>query len=306
MLARTRLTRRYILRAAPMAPSMRTITYLTRRNMLKQGAMALAGGGVLARSGWLEATELPMVRRVTIRHPQLPAAFDGLRIAQVSDVHAGVFMPPERLEAVRSMVERLAPELVVFTGDQVDRRQVDADLFVNGFAGVDAPLGVFGILGNHDHRVGPRLALAAMEAVGITPLVNESATIRRRGATIELAGVDDLDAIPGWGPDFGVVGRSDASFRLLLCHQPGGWREARNAGADVTLAGHTHGGQIALPSSEVNLARLSTPYVAGPYLRGEQLLYVSRGIGVGAIPLRFGVPPEIDLITLRRGPVSAV
>jgi uncharacterized protein len=289
-----------------MAPLMRTITYLTRRNMLKKGAMAFVGGGVLARSGWLEATELPMVRRVTIRHPQLPAAFDGLRIAQVSDLHAGVFMPPERLECVRALVERLSPELVVFTGDQLDRRHVDADLFAQGFAGVDAPLGVFGILGNHDHRAGPRLALAAMEAVGITPLVNQAATLERNGARILLAGVDDLDAIPGWGPNFSVVGQSEEGFRLLLCHQPGGWRAARAAGADVTLAGHTHGGQIALPSPGFNVARLSTPYIAGPYQRGEQLLYVSRGIGVGGVPFRFGVPPEVDLITLRRGPASAV
>ena len=299
------MTVRCILRAAPLAPAMQTITYLTRRNMLKKGAMAFVGGGVLARSGWAEATELPMVRRVVIRHPGLPPAFDGLRIAQVSDVHAGVFMPPERLERVRSIVEGLAPDVVAFTGDQLDRRHVDADLFVHGFAGIDAPLGVFGILGNHDHRAGPHLALAAMEAVGITPLVNEAAILRRGCARIAIAGVDDLDAIPGWGPDFGVVGRTGSPFRLLLCHQPGGWRPARAAGADVTLAGHTHGGQIALPSRGLNLARLSTPYVAGPYQRGEQILYVSRGIGVGGVPFRFGVPPEVDLVTLRRGPASA-
>ena len=281
--------------------AMKTVTYLTRRSMLKKGAMAFVGGGLFARSGWVEATELPMVRRVTLTHPRLPKAFNGLRIAQVSDVHAGTFMPPERLARVRSMVEGLGADLVVFTGDQLDRRQVDADLFVQGFAGVDAPLGAFGILGNHDHLAGPRLAVAAMEAVGITPLVNQTATIERRGARIVLAGVDDLDAIPGWGPNFSVIEGGGDVFRLVLCHQPGGWRAARAAGADITLAGHTHGGQIAFPSSGINLARLSTPYVAGPYRRGEQQLYVSRGVGVGAIPLRFGVPPEVDLITLRRG-----
>src|SRR5664280_868574 len=203
---------------------MRTVTYLTRRSMLKNGTMAFVGGSLLARSGWLEATELPMVRRVTLTHPMLPKAFDGLRIAQVSDLHAGPFMPPERLARVRSLVEGLAPDVGVFTGDQLDRRQVDADLFVQGFAGIDAPLGTFGILGNHDHLAGPRVALAALEAVGITPLVNETATLQRNGETIVLAGVDDLDAIPGWGPNFAVVEGGDATFCLLLCHQPGGWR----------------------------------------------------------------------------------
>lgn len=285
---------------------MKTVTYLTRRNMLKKGAMAFVGGGILARSGWVEATDLPMVRRVTLTHPALPRAFDGLRIVQVADVHAGIFMPPERLTRVRSLVEALSPDLIVFTGDQLDRRHVDADFFVHGFAGIDAPLGVFGILGNHDHLAGPRLALAALEAVGVTPLVNQSATLERDGSRILLVGVDDLDAAPGWGPDFAAAHQGAAEFRLLLCHQPNGWRAGRAAGANVTLAGHTHGGQIAVPSRGLNVARLSTSYVAGPYEKGGQLLYVSRGIGVGAVPLRFGVPPEVDLVTLRRGPLATV
>jgi hypothetical protein len=285
---------------------MKTVTYLTRRNILKKGAMAFVGGGILARSGWVEATDLPMVRRVTLTHPGLPRAFDGLRVVQVADVHAGIFMPPERLTRVRSLVEALSPDLVVFTGDQLDRRQVDADFFVHGFAGIDAPLGAFGILGNHDHLAGPRLALAALEAVGVTPLVNQSATLERDGSRILLVGVDDLDAAPGWGPDFAAAHRGDAEFRLLLCHQPNGWRAGRAAGANVTLAGHTHGGQIAVPSRGLNVARLSTSYIAGPYEKGGQLLYVSRGIGVGAVPLRFGVPPEVDLVTLRRGPLATV
>jgi predicted MPP superfamily phosphohydrolase len=285
---------------------MKTVTYLTRRNILKKGAMAFVGGGILARSGWVEATDLPMVRRVTLTHPALPRAFDGLRVVQVADVHAGIFMPPERLTRVRSLVEALSPDLVVFTGDQLDRRHVDADFFVHGFAGIDAPLGAFGILGNHDHFAGPRLALAALEAVGVTPLVNQSATLERDGSRILLVGVDDLDAAPGWGPDFAAAHRGDAEFRLLLCHQPNGWRAGRAAGANVTLAGHTHGGQIAVPSRGLNVARLSTSYVAGPYEKGSQLLYVSRGIGVGAVPLRFGVPPEVDLVTLRRGPLATV
>jgi hypothetical protein len=237
-------------------------------------------------------------------HPLLPGAFDGLRIAQVADVHAGMFMPPERLARARSLVEELSPDLVVFTGDQLDRRQVDADLFVHGFAGIDAPLGVFGILGNHDHIAGPRLALTAMEAVGVTALVNQSAVLERGASRILLVGVDDLDAAPGWGPDFAAAHEGEAEFRILLCHQPNGWRAGRAAGANITLAGHTHGGQIAVPSRGLNLARLSTSYIAGPYQKAGQLLYVSRGIGVGAVPLRFGVPPEVDLITLRRGPVA--
>ncbi len=285
---------------------MRAITYLTRRNVLHKGAFALVGGAILGRSGWVEATELPLLKSVSLFHPSLPLAFDGLRVAQIADVHAGTFMPPERLARVRTLVERLAPDLVVFTGDQLDRRDVDAEIFVHGFAGISAPLGVFGILGNHDYLAGGELAERALEAVGATPLVNQAVTLERGQARLLLAGVDDLDAPPGHGPDYSVLSSERADFRLLLCHQPNGWAAGRLAGADITLAGHTHGGQIALPSRGVNLARLGTPYVAGPYHRGETLLYVSRGVGVGVVPLRFGSPPEVDLITLRRGRVASI
>ena len=284
---------------------MRTVSYLTRRSVVRKGMLALAGGAFVGRTGWLEATELPLVRTTSLFHPRLPRAFDGLRVAQISDVHAGTFMPPERLARARTLVEALRPDLVVFTGDQLDRRNIDAEVFVHGFAGIEAPLGAFGVLGNHDHLSGAGLAVEALEAVGVTPLVNASVTLRRGAARLQLAGVDDLDAPPSAGPDFSILTRTSASFRLLLCHQPNGWAAARSAGADVTLSGHTHGGQIAIPSRGLNLARLSTPFIAGPYRRGDALLYVSRGIGVGAVPLRFGAPPEIDLLTLRRGPTAS-
>jgi uncharacterized protein len=285
---------------------MRAITYLTRRNVIHMGAFALVGGAVLDRSGWLEETELPLLKRVWLFHPTLPKAFDGLRIAQVADVHAGTFMPLERLARVRGLVERLRPDIVVFTGDQLDRRDLDAELFVHGFAGLSAPFGVFGILGNHDHTAGGELAVRALEAVGATPLVNDAAVLERRRSRLLLAGVDDLDAPPGRGPDYSVLSSAPADFRLLLCHQPNGWPAGRLAGADVTLSGHTHGGQIAFPSRGVNLARLGTPFIAGPYRRGGAFLYVSRGVGVGAVPLRLGSPPEVDLLTLRRGPLAAI
>jgi hypothetical protein len=280
---------------------LRAVTYLTRRSLLHKGAFAAVGSALVGRSGWLEATELPLLRHVELFHPALPRPFEGLRIAQVADVHAGVFMPPERLARVRALVEELRPDLVVFTGDQLDRRDVDAEIFVHGFAGLTAPLGAYGILGNHDHLAGAGRAVGALEAVGVTPLVNQAVVIERGPARLLLAGVDDLDALAGGGPDFSVLSSAGADLRLLLCHQPNGWRTGRLAGADITLSGHTHGGQIAFPSRGVNVARLGTPYIAGPYRRGDALLYVSRGVGVGAVPLRLGSPPEVDLVTLHRG-----
>lgn len=283
---------------------MRAVSYFTYRRPLRLALPAL-GHAWLDRVQWSDFVELPAIRRVSLFHPELPPAFDGLRIAQISDLHAGVFMPPTRITRVRTLVEGMSPDLVVLTGDQLDRRELDADHFVQGIAGLDAPLGVFGILGNHDHIAGPELAVQAMEAVGIVPLVNRAAILQRGSARLELVGVDDLEPSRGWGADFRIL-EGLPGFRLLLCHQPSGWRAARRHGAHITLAGHTHGGQITVPTRGLNVARLGTRYVAGPYRRQGKLLYVSRGVGVGAVPIRLGALPEVDLITLWRGPLGAI
>ncbi len=240
---------------------------------------------------------LPAVRHVGLTLPHLPQAWDGLKILQISDVHSGPFSPVERNLKIRSLAQGLGADLIVFTGDQLDRRPSDAGRFVEGFAGLKAPLGVWGILGNHDHSTDSDLAVWALERAGITPLVNDAVTLFRGDHPLALIGLDDLQSPDG--PDFDLIARQPHAFRLVLCHQPNGWRPAVDAGAHLMLSGHTHGGQIALTARHLNAARLETRYIAGPYRREDAFLYVSRGIGVGAVPVRFGAPPEIDLLTLR-------
>lgn len=283
---------------------MHAVTYITRHRRWP-ARLGWGGEGLYSRFRWHRERSLPLVRRVLLVHPRLPEAFDGLTVAQVSDVHAGQFMTPDRLEKVRALVCRLAPDMIVFTGDQLDRRPVDAELFVQAFAGLTAPLGVYGILGNHDYLAGRELSLAALEAAGITPLVNQAALVQHGGASLLLAGVDDLDAPRPFGPDFSVLQTGNGFFKLLLCHQPRLWPEAIRHGADLTLSGHTHGGQISPIGERFSVARLATRFVAGSYVSGSHLLYVSRGVGVGAVPLRVGTLPEVDLITLHRGQPAA-
>jgi hypothetical protein len=273
---------------------------LTRRKFLKRASILAAGSLGVSSVGFASTQGLPGLRTATLDLPNLPPQWNGLRVLQISDVHAGTYMSVDRMLRIRDLANSLPADLVVFTGDQIDRRRIDADLFVRGFAGITAPLGVFGVLGNHDYRVSPRRAVWALEAAGITPLVNRAVVLDRRGDALALVGVDDLLAPAGRGPDFSILARYTHAFRLLLCHQPQGWDTARAWGADLTLAGHTHGGQIALPTRSINPARVYTRYVAGPYVEDDSTLYVSRGIGVGAVPLRVGAPPELDLITLRR------
>jgi predicted MPP superfamily phosphohydrolase len=254
----------------------------------------LRDGRPLSRFG-----ELPEVHELTLTLPQLPPEWDGLRIAQVSDVHAGPYMPAARMQRIRDQVMQLEPDLVVFTGDQLDRRPDDARRFISGFEGIDAPLGVYGVLGNHDHQAGSSIATSAMEAAGIRPLVNETAVLARGSARLAIAGVDDVSAPFPHRPDFSILHRHPDAYRLCLCHQPRAWPDADAAGAHLTLSGHTHGGQIALTRRNINVARLQGRFIVGPYRREDSFLFVSRGVGVGAVPVRFGAPSEVDLLTLR-------
>jgi len=251
-----------------------------------------------------DARAMPRLRRVTLATPQLPPAWDGLRILQISDVHAGTYMPVRRMRRICGLLAEIGADLIVFTGDQLDRRPSEAGLFATGFKGLEAPLGVYGVLGNHDHFVDPALATEALTRAGVTPLVNRSVVFDCERSQLALIGLDDLHACGARGPDFDLLTRHPGAFRICLCHQPRGWPGAQAAGAHVTLSGHTHGGQIALGARHLNFARLHSRYVAGPYRREDCLLYVSRGIGVGAVPLRIRAPRELDLITLRRRSVE--
>jgi predicted MPP superfamily phosphohydrolase len=279
---------------------------LNRRNFIKGASFSAVGSLGFTKAGYSNTQGLPGLRRMVFDFSDLPEPWDGLTILQISDVHAGPYMTPERMHRVRDLANSLPADLIVFTGDQIDRRRMDSDLFVEGFRGISAPLGVYGVLGNHDYRVSPRRAVATLEEAGITPLVNQTAVIERGGEGLAIAGVDDFASPSLEGPDFTILRNHPDVFRLMLCHQPQGWDIARNEGAQLTLAGHTHGGQIALPTRNFNPARVYTRYIAGPYATAHSLLYVSRGIGVGAVPLRVGSPPEMDLITLRRTAQTSV
>ena len=273
-------------------------TLLTRRKFLKSASLTAAGTFGFAGYGFSNALDLPGVSQRRLDLPNLPTEWEGLRILQISDVHAGPYMDADRMMRMRDMAGRLDPDVIVFTGDQMDRRDSDADIFAQGFSGISAPMGVWGILGNHDHFIDPKRSEWALEAAGIQPLVNSAVTFERSGASLALIGIEDLQARNGREPDFSVLEKYPTSFRICLCHQPQGWHQAAAAGAHLTLSGHTHGGQIALTGRNLNVARFSTLYIAGPYRREEAFLHVSRGVGVGAVPVRVGAPPEIDLLTL--------
>ena len=160
---------------------------LTRRKFLERASIFAAGSLGVSSVGYASTQGLPGLSAITLDLPSLPPQWDGLRVLQISDVHAGAYMSVDRMARIRDLANSLPADLVVFTGDQIDRRRIDAELFVRGFTGITAPLGVFGVLGNHDYRVSPSRAIWTLEAAGITPLVNRAVVLERRGDLCPLA-----------------------------------------------------------------------------------------------------------------------
>jgi hypothetical protein len=282
-----------------------------RRKFLRQTSAvgaSLAAYGVML--GKREAGEDPDIIRQELSFPDLPAGLDGLRIVQLSDLHAGPLVHPDQVQRWRRLAEGERPELLLITGDMVDSLPTEAAVVAEAFRGFRAPLGCYGILGNHDYFTDPRPIWQTLGDIGVRFLENRHALVARGSATLALVGLQDPMARhsqfrdssfgPGPRPDLATQGLAGDAWRLCLSHRPSDWSLARKTGAALTLSGHTHGGQVNLIPG-VSSAILLGEYTQGLYRKGSQALYVNRGLGVVGLPIRIGAPPEITVITLRRG-----
>lgn len=283
----------------------------SRRVFLRVAALGSGGAALaLGNSGMREAYGDPQITRLTLRFPDLPPGLDGLRLAHLSDLHAGPLVSAGLLRRWRRLTEREHPELLLFTGDLVDSRPEELAPLLQAFADFPAPLGRFAVLGNHDYFEDPRPIWQDLEAAGIPCLENRAALVQRGGDTLAVLGLQDPMARngrfrrlvfgPGPRPMEALRDVPGNAFRLCLNHRPSEWEQALTAGARLTLSGHTHGGQIN-PIPGVSSAHLIGPRTAGIYRQGEQVLYVSRGLGVVGLPMRVAAPPELVIITLARG-----
>ncbi len=269
---------------------------------------ALTGALFAALTGTVLALRnSPRIRRCDISIPGLPPAFDGYRVAQISDLHCGPFAGGARVDGWVATVNRLGADLVAVTGDLIASGPAFVPVVAASLGKLRAPDGVFASMGNHDYFTDGEEMVGALERAGLTLLRNRGVEVRRNGAAIYLAGVDDtwtrrhdLDkALAGRPPDMPV---------LLLAHDPALFPGAALRAVDLTLSGHTHGGQIGVPffAKRFNLARIMTPFTTGLYRSGPATLYVNRGLGSTGLPVRIFVPAEIAVITLRRAePPSA-
>ena len=261
----------------------------------------LAATGAAAVFGVEQAELAPELSRHDIPIPGLHADLDGFQILQLSDIHAGALMSEERMRRIARAAAALNPDLAVLTGDLLDVSPQAAAPFSRAFRDLRSKHGAFAILGNHDYFAGPRAAERAVREAGIALLRNSGARIERGRGSLFLGGVDD-PSHGGLGVDPARALRAAApgETRIMLAHRPSLFELCADAGAELVLSGHTHGGQIAL-TRQWSLARLLGPYTMGLYRRGAAQLYVHRGMGtVGPAPVRLGSAPEIALLTLRR------
>ena len=223
-----------------------------------------------------------------------------LRVVQLTDIHAGIFMTREMMRRYVDQVIALKPDLFVLTGDYISNSTVFFPGFVEEMARVQSRYGTFATMGNHEHWCGELSYYRNLfERHGIRLLQNAHQVIQTDQNTFAVAGIDDLR----WGqPDL------DAALRglkpnlpvLLLSHRPEIFPEAAEHRIPLTLSGHYHGGQIklSLPGGDVSLAHLRTPYPEGHYRINASHLYVSRGIGTTFTPVRLNAPPEVTLFKL--------
>ncbi|MFT5087268.1 MAG: putative MPP superfamily phosphohydrolase [Candidatus Latescibacterota bacterium] len=255
---------------------------------------------LLALWGLYQARRTPAVRRIEVPIANLPHELDGLRIAQISDLHVG---PTIKMDFVHRIVERvnhLEADLIVFTGDMADGPVERLAAHVAPLAQLSAPLGLFSITGNHEYYSDVHAWTDKARALGFQVLLNESRLVNYQGRTMAVVGITDHSAgemVSEHRSDpQGALSRAPAAdFVLLLAHQPRSIHHAQ--GAHLQLSGHTHGGQF-FPWKYI--VPLQQTYLAGLHRHDETWLYVHSGSGYWGPPLRLGAPSEIALLTLRR------
>jgi predicted MPP superfamily phosphohydrolase len=223
-----------------------------------------------------------------------------LRVVQLSDIHAGVYMTRDEIRRLADMVIALQPDLFALTGDFISTSMKSLPGCIEEMARVRARYGTFATLGNHEHWYGDLSEIRSVfSQYGIPLLVNTHEVIRSSRDAFAVAGIDDLRS---GSPDLAAAlhGLDSGMPTLLLSHRPEIFPEAAARGIALTLAGHYHGGQIklGLPTGGVSVADLVTPYPEGLYRLDDSNLYVSRGIGTTFTPVRLNVPPEITLLHL--------
>jgi len=259
------------------------------------------------------------VRSHRIKFSNLPAAFHGLRLVQIADIHAGSFTDKQAVEKGVKMILDLQPDLIVFTGDLVNNLAEEMRNYVSVFSQLKAPMGIYSVLGNHDYgdyvpwnsKEEKQANLQALknthDTIGWRLLMNEHVVLEKGNDKIALVGIENWSA-KGNFPRYGdlakaVQGTSVNTFKILLSHDPSHWKAQvlkEYPDINLMLSGHTHGMQFGFEIPGIRWSPVQYVYKewAGLYHKDEQRLYVNRGFGFLGYPGRVGILPEITLLEL--------
>jgi uncharacterized protein len=275
---------------------------VTRRAVLKTLlATGVGAVGGTAAYGYLYGRHELQITRATLAVSGLPAALAGVRIGLLTDIHRSRWVSHDDVVRAVSLLMSERPDLIVLGGDYVtwgDRQYVGPS--AEALAGLTAPHGVFGILGNHDDDHDMPAALAKN---GVEMLKDARTQLTIRGEPIDIAGIRFWTKRQG---DIANVVRDGSPTTILLAHDPRRLTEAAALNIPLVLSGHTHGGQVVLPVVGA-VAAQKFPVIAGTGRRERTTIFVSRGLGTIYVPVRFNCPPEVAILTLARdeGAVSA-
>jgi predicted MPP superfamily phosphohydrolase len=279
-----------------------SIPKVTRRQFLSGLAAAplVAVSATSAYAGLIEPHNYEITETdIFIR--DLPGRFEGFRITQLTDIHHSRIVGIDQVRHVIELAQNTKPDLFVLTGDYTTTYRRYIEPCAEALGELNAPEGVWAILGNHDHYTDPELTTRALMARKLTVLNNSNTLLRRGPDVLQLAGIDD----PSWsGTDWRrtLNGLDEQVPTVLLSHQPTVFDMPEARIASLIISGHTHGGQIKLPllGAPARFVTAHLKYANGLFQREQSQLYVSRGTGVIGLPVRLGVRPEIAVLRLRQ------
>ena len=276
----------------------------SKRLRVTADAIILLLGLMLFWGFFIEPNRL-VVRQETIEIDNWPQSLDGLRIAVISDIHVGgSFIDDKKLRSIVDRTNQLQPDIIILLGDYMSsngwiRRRVEPEVFAPILKNFSAPLGTYSVLGNHDSWYDGQKVRVGLEQNGIKVLENEVVQINTRGTSFWLVGLADLWTRPQLIQET-LAKVPEGQTVIALTHNPDIFPRLP-ARVPLLLAGHTHGGQVRFPliGSVVESSRFGERYERGHVFENNHHLFVTTGIGTSIMPVRFGVPPEIVLLTLK-------
>jgi len=278
-------------------PSTRLSHRIIRRATQFGLAFGLGGSQLATRQehAWVQTVHL----KVPVH--KLPDSLQHFKIAHLTDIHRSRYVSRKFIKHCVQMTNEEHPDIILLTGDYVTHSVRYIPMVMEDLAHLKAKYGVYAVLGNHDYWTDPELTMVCMQKANITPLVNESVFVPCKDSGIWICGVDDL-----WAGLFDLdktfEGTSGDHPRVLLMHNPDSFKEATQFHPDLILCGHTHGGQVSLPTYGPIIvpSKYGKKYASGLFHHGSTTMFVNKGLGLITPPVRVNVRPEIAIITLQK------